>query len=73
VTTNADVAAPAGDGPWLTVAEVAALLRRSARTIRHWCRTGFLAGAKHVGRAWLIPESAVRALLCPETAAGGLR
>jgi excisionase family DNA binding protein len=56
-------------GRWLTVAEVAELLRRSARTIRRWCDTGFLVGAQHVGRAWLIPESAVDALLNPESVA----
>lgn len=66
VTATADQSPLGRLGQWLTVSEVAAVLRRSPRTIRRWCVDGPFAGhAKPVGRAWLIPISVVEALLAP--------
>jgi excisionase family DNA binding protein len=54
---------------WLTVAQVAVMVGKKPRTVRRWCRTGFLSGARQIGRGWQIPQSAVDALLNPETVA----
>ncbi len=34
----------------------------SARTIRHWCEQQRIPGAYKLGKRWLIPHSAVKAL-----------
>lgn len=48
----------------LTSQEVAARLKRSARTIQKYCDRGIFPGAKKSGpferSGWLIPESAVK-------------
>ena len=45
----------------MTAAEAARSLERPERTIRHWLRTGRLAGQK-IGRDWVVEESAVAEL-----------
>lgn len=47
---------------WFTSQEVAALVRKSDRTIRRWCATQSLP-AKQWGRGYRIAEDVVRALL----------
>jgi excisionase family DNA binding protein len=44
---------------YLSVDEVAAIFRKHRDTIRIWCRTGKLKGARKIGRDWFIPYSAV--------------
>ncbi len=34
----------------------------SARTIRHWCDSGRIPGARKIGKRWIIPASAVTTL-----------
>lgn len=41
----------------LTISEVADRLEVAESSVRLWCRTtGIFPGARHYGRAWLIPE-----------------
>ena len=49
------------DAEWLTVAQVAARLRRPVRTVRHHCAAGVVVGAKRVGTVWMIPAGSVEA------------
>ncbi len=46
----------------LTVEEAAEVLRLSAYSIRRWTKSGKLK-ARKVGHRWLIPESAVQAII----------
>lgn len=54
---------------WLTVEAVAGIFRKTPWTIRRWCRRQYLQGARQYGRGWQIPQSAVEALLNPESVA----
>ena len=46
---------------FLTAEQVAELMQVHLGTVRVWLRSGQLRGVK-VGRAWRVPESAIRAL-----------
>lgn len=48
----------AGCTPLVGCHEYASLAGRSAATVRGWCGAGRLAGARRVGRDWLIPIDA---------------
>jgi excisionase family DNA binding protein len=54
----------------LTTSEVARIFRCDRSTAARWCDDGRFEGAFKVGRAWLIPEPAVRQLL-PDPAFAG--
>jgi chromosome partitioning protein len=54
----------------LTTDEVAALLRKDRKTVQRWILAGKLQAAK-VGRSYLIPESAITALVGSDVPAGG--
>lgn len=49
---------------FLTAEQVAELMQVHLGTVRVWLRSGQLRGVK-VGRAWRVPESAIRALSTP--------
>lgn len=46
--------------PLLTVAEVAAIFKKSKHTIRKWIKEGVLRAIKPGDSIWLVPESEVR-------------
>lgn len=50
---------PIESSPFLTSAEVAAVLRRSVYTIRRRCAEGRYPGARKDGRDWRIPREIV--------------
>ncbi|WP_293783613.1 helix-turn-helix domain-containing protein [uncultured Aeromicrobium sp.] len=52
----------------LTVREVAEVLRESTVTTSRRCKRGEFPGAIKTGKKWLIPRTAVDALLNPEPA-----
>jgi len=53
------------DEQWLTVAEVAQVMRVKPKTVRRWIKTGTIKRATMVNRraGWLVPRSEVDRLL----------
>jgi excisionase family DNA binding protein len=48
-----------------TANEAAEYLRISARTVRDYCKSGRIHGAKVTGKHWLIPEESLIAYVTP--------
>jgi hypothetical protein len=67
MTTTAAIAAVTEDR-FLRSDEVAAILRATPRTITARCHRGVYAGAVMHEGYWLIPESAIRAVIAPRQA-----
>ena len=61
---NIDLSRPINEQPsWLRLAEAAALLRRSVRTLAHWEARGLLRVVRPAGGAPLIARSEIERLL----------
>jgi excisionase family DNA binding protein len=45
--------------PYYTVEEVSAILHTHVETVRKWCRTGRLEGARKFGKDWFIPRTTI--------------
>jgi excisionase family DNA binding protein len=44
---------------YYTVEEAAKILHAHPNTIREWCESGKLEGARKFGRKWLIPKTTI--------------
>jgi Helix-turn-helix domain len=40
---------------FVSVNDIAEAYHKSIETVRRWCRTGAIQGAKRIGRDWIIP------------------
>ena len=64
---------------YISVVECAKKLNISARSVRNYCATGRIAGAKLIGKTWLVPSDTVKPLRkprfdqIPQTVAGILK
>ncbi len=45
--------------PYYTVDEVAEILHTHVETVRKWCRSGKLEGARKFGKDWFIPRTTI--------------
>ncbi|TMD65144.1 MAG: helix-turn-helix domain-containing protein [Chloroflexi bacterium] len=45
--------------PYYTADEVAEILHTHVETVRKWCRSGKLEGARKFGKDWFIPRTTI--------------
>ena len=58
-----DNSSPAGQDPWLTLAEIAQELRVSPATVRLWVSQGRLAATRAGARKWLVRRSELQRMI----------
>lgn len=61
-----DSAAASAEGPWLTLAEIAAEVRVNPSTVRLWVSQGRLRASRAGRRKWLVRRSELERMLASE-------
>lgn len=51
---------------YLDTAEISRLLKTNKRNVQMWCKRGQIAGARKVGKKWIVPHVVIDAFRAPK-------